>query len=190
MDAPTSTDPAPTHKHEGGARSHRGFPVMLIVAFLVLSACAGFAVIMTNGPDYRATAVPAIGGTEVSVDVDDADEAAPQESLRLTAALPEGPVVIGVPGRLVITVTNPTDQPIILDDLAIDVLEPSRAGCRAEWFTVGVDASATAAEVRVPAGESARIPVTYTLVDLEGTNQDACKGATFPLSISGSGRPV
>jgi len=160
---------------------------MLVISLLVLSACAAFAVIMTNGPDYRAVAQPeASGGIRVGVP---ADAPGVGEPVGFTAALPDGPVQIGKPGRLVITVTNPTADPLVVDDLTIDVLEPSRPGCRADWFSVGFD-DRQPAVVTVPAGESVRVSVTYRLVDLAGINQDACQGATFPLSISGTGRPV
>jgi hypothetical protein len=192
MDTSALAELASPHKHDAGRRADHAFPVMLVIAFLVLSACAAFAVIMTNGPDYRAAAEPVAppivtGGVSTSLGGPDPDKT--PETLEFAAAMPEGSVVIGEPGRLVVTISNPHEHPIRLDSLDVTVLEPSRPGCRAEWLSVSEYATDTA-PVTIPAKESARITLGYTLVDLVGTNQDACKGATFPLSISGSGRPV
>ena len=183
---------AAVHKHAGTRRPDRAFPVVLVAAFLVLSACAAFAVIMTNGPDGRAVAAPVVppivtGATDASLGADTPDKAL--EELTFAAAMPEGPVVIGEPGRLVVTVGNPHEHAIRLDSLDVQVREPSNPGCRAEWLSVG-EYSADDQSITIPAGESARITLSYTLVDLVGTNQDACKGAEFPLSITGTGRPV
>jgi hypothetical protein len=169
---------------------------MLVVSLLVLSACTAFAVVMTNGPDGRAVAQavapPTVtGGTDVTVGAAAPTEASePSRTLQFQAALPSGPLVIGTTGSLVVTITNPYDQPIRLDSLTVAVGQPSEPGCLAEWFSVGDYSAAVDAAIQVPPHESARIPVPYTLVDLANTNQDACKGATFPLAISGSGRPV
>lgn len=192
MDTTALVELQEPHKHSAPGRPEHAFPVVLVVSFLVLSACAGFAVIMTNGPDYRAAAQPAptpvvSGGTSVSLSGQDSDTSL--EPLAFAAAMPSGPIVIGEPGRLVVTVDNPHEHAIRLDELDVTVLEPSVPGCRAEWFTVG-GWSPDDAPVTIPPGESARITLPYSLVDLVGTNQDACKGAEFPLSITGSGSPV
>jgi hypothetical protein len=188
----------PEHKHHGGHTSERAFPVVLVVTFLVLSACAAFAVVMTNGPDGRAAAevtgvseeslrVAAMDTVDLTAQVDDSAISRP---LDFRASLPSGPLVLGEPGSLVITVVNPNDSDIVVQSVVVDVLEPSDAGCLAEWLTVGGYSSATDPPLVVAANGTGRLVVPYMLVDLATTNQDACKGATFPLSISGSGRAV
>lgn len=180
-----------THRHQARSRSERAFPVLLIVSFLVFSACAAFAVVMTNGPDGRANAEPIpvptlVGGTSV-IAGSDADKTV--EPLSFTAAMPGGPVLLGEPGRLVITVTNPHAHAVQIDALDVRVQQPTTPGCRPEWLRVG-DFDGRADAVTVPAGGSARLSLPYELVDISSVNQDACKGAEFPLVISGSGRPV
>jgi hypothetical protein len=185
------------HKHRGGPTSHRAFPVVLIISFLALSACAAFAVVMTNGPDGRAAA-EAIGVSDASVQVSAEDtvdltaevDGAAVRSLEFRASLPSGPLVLGESGSLVITVVNPNDTAMAVQYVTVDVLPPSEQGCLAEWLTVGDYSAATDPPLSVEANGTARLVVPYLLVDLERTNQDACKGASFPLSISGSGRAV
>ncbi len=184
-------------KHAGGPTSHRAFPVVLIVSFLALSACAAFAVVMTNGPDGRAAAevMGQGGGTlEVSpgqtVDLTAPVDGTVVRSLDFRASLPSGPLVLGEPGSLVITVVNPSDAEIAVQAVEVTVLPPSEEGCLAEWLTVGGYTAATDPPLVVAANGTGRLVVPYMLVDLATTNQDACKGASFPLSISGTGRAV
>ena len=185
------------HKHRGGPTSHHAFPVVLIIAFLVLSACAAFAVVMTNGPDGRAAA-EVIGVSDGTLQVSAGDtvdltaqvDGAAVRSLEFRASLPSGPLVLGEPGSLVITVVNPNDSDIAVQSVTVDVLAPSEEGCLAEWLTVGGYSAATDPPLSVEANGTARLVVPYMLVDLATTNQDACKGASFPLSITGSGRAV
>ncbi len=191
-------DPAhPAHRHSDRRASQRSFPIVLVVSLLALSACAAFAVVMTNGPDGRASAE--VGG-QTTTTLDVAAEPSPvsvpvgetelSQSLSFDAALPTGPLVLGQPGSLVITVTNARDVPVMLTALDIDVLPPAVEGCRADWLDVGGYSERTDPPVRIAARGSARITVSYTLVNLPDVNQDACKGASFPLSIVGSGRAV
>jgi hypothetical protein len=185
------------HKHRGGPTSHHAFPVVLIVAFLALSACAAFAVVMTNGSDGRASA-EVIGVSDGSLQVSAGDtvdltaevDGAAVRSLEFRASLPSGPLVLGEPGSLVITVVNPNDSDIAVQSVTVNVLAPSEEGCLAEWLTVGDYSAATDPPLSVEANGTARLVVPYMLVDLATRNQDACKGASFPLSITGSGRAV
>ena len=194
MDANLLAEPQHEHKHEGGGRSRRHLPVLLIVALLVLSSCATFAVIMTNGPDYRAAAEPApiptltgLQSTTLSGVGGGLDKSL--EPLSFAAAVPEGPIRIGEPGTFVITVDNPHSHPVRLETVGIEVLEPTVPGCRAEWLRVD-DYEPGPSPLTIPAEGSVRVRLPFTLVDLPTVNQDACQGADFPLSITGSGVPV
>lgn len=188
----------PGHKHQGGVTAHRAFPVILVISSLVLSACAAFVIAFTNGPDGRASAeamgdsdgtleVAASDNVDLTARVDDNVVSRP---LAFRASLPGGPLVLGEPGSLVITVINPNDVDIAVQSVVVEVGQPSDAGCRAEWLTVGDYSADRDPPLRVAADGTARLVVPSLLVDLPATNQDACKGATFPLSISGSGRAV
>lgn len=188
----------PGHKHQGGVTAHRAFPLVLVISFLVLSACAAFVISFTNGPDGRASA-EAMGASQDALEVaasDDVDLTAQVDGsvvgrpLEFRASLPSGPVVLGQPGSLVVIVVNPNDADLAVQSVVVEVGQPSEAGCRAEWLTIGDYSADRDPPLRVDADGTARLVVPYLLVDLPATNQDACKGATFPLSISGSGRAV
>jgi hypothetical protein len=185
---PSSLSESSTHKHEGHPSTNPAFWVMVAVSFLALGACTAFAIVMTNGPDYRAAAAPILGSTEVDVGPD--GPSADLAQLGLEATVPGGPIVLGEPGKIVVTITNPHEYAVSLDRVEVRVLEPSRPECRAEWlavddYTAGVDGA-----VSVPAQGAASITLRYKLIDLAGTNQDGCKGARFPLALEGSGRRV
>ena len=168
--------------------------MLLIVSLLVLSSCATFAVIMTNGPDYRASAEPApiptlegLASATISGLGGGADKSL--EPLAFAAAVPSGPILLGEPGTLVITVDNPHAHPVLLEDVDVEVLQPSKPGCRTEWLRVD-DFRPDRQAVTVPAEGSTSFRVGFVLVDLPDTNQDACQGSDFPLAISGVGVPV
>ena len=100
MDATLHAEPQHEHKHEGGGRSRRHLPVLLIVALLVLSSCATFAVIMTNGPDYRAAAepapIPTLGGmASATISGLGGGEDKSLEPMEFSAAVPSGPFLLG-----------------------------------------------------------------------------------------------
>jgi hypothetical protein len=194
----TQLHPAhPAHHHAGRRTSQRSFPIVLVVSLLALSACAAFAVVMTNGPDGRADAEVA-GTSRTTVNVADdvpavsvpIGEPALSQSLTFDADLASGPLVLGQPGSLVITVTNTHDEPVLLTSVDVSVLPPAVEGCRADWLDIGGYSERTDAPVRIDAGDSAQITLAYRLVNLPDVNQDACKGASFPLSIVGTGRAV
>lgn len=194
MDTNLLAEPRHGHRHEGGGRSRQHLPALLIVTLLVLSSCATFAVLMTNGPDYQAAAEPApiptltgLQSTTLSGVGGGLDKSL--EPLGFAAAVPEGEIRIGEPGTFVITVDNPHSHPVLLETVDIEVLEPTVPGCRAEWLRVG-DFEPGSSSVTIPAQGSARVRIPFTLVNLPTVNQDACQGADFPLSITGSGVPV
>ena len=177
------------HRHAASRLHDPHFQVLLLVTLLALSACAAFAITMTNGPDFRAAAAPAasVGGTTETVL---GASGSPDASLGFAAEFPEGPLVIGSPERLLVIVTNPHEHDVRLDTLAVDVGEPAAAGCRAEWLTVEDFDAGVDGELIVPVAGTVRVPLEYVLADLPDVNQDACQGARFPLTITGSGRPA
>lgn len=190
---PNAVDQArEAHRHDAGRHGGPTFPVVLVVSFLVLSACAGFAVVMSNGSiengGPQAVAAPLVSGAAEATLAPPAPSGA--SVLTFTAAPLEESFTIGETGNLIVTVTNQADQPVLLESLQVDVLPPPSSACRSEWFAVQPYAVEDDAPITVPAGDSARVRLPYTMVDLVETNQDACKGVTLPLVITGSGRPV
>jgi hypothetical protein len=142
----------------------------------------------TGGGSGGGNAVPGDGTSDGSGSgtVDGADARA----FTMTAALGGAPVLIGERRNLTVTVRNPNDEPVELRSVRATPRAPSTAGCLASWVSVSsYDASVDPA-VRVPGRGSTTLTLTFELVNLATTNQNACQGATFPLALSGSGRLV
>lgn len=108
----------------------------------------------------------------------------------MTATLGGAPVLIGEKRDLTVTVRNPNGSPLDLRSVAATPRTPSASGCLASWVSVSsYDASRDPA-VRVPARGTATVTLTFELLNLATTNQNACQGSAFPLALSGSGRLV
>jgi hypothetical protein len=108
----------------------------------------------------------------------------------MTASLGGAPVLIGETRDLVVTVRNPNGSALDLRSVTATPRTPSATGCLASWVSVGsYDASRDAA-VRVPARGTATVTLTFELVNLASVDQNACQGASFPLTLGGSGRLV
>ena len=97
------------------------------------------------------------------------------------------------PQPLPLTVANPNPVPILVTGVTV-ATAGDPLDCRgAENLTLTPAGVSAAAPLRVPAHGSVDLPTTgvaapsIQLRDLP-VNQDACQGATFPLSFSGSAR--
>jgi hypothetical protein len=104
----------------------------------------------------------------------------------MTAALTGVPIMIGDTRNLTITVTNPNTQSITIQSIDVTVRQPAAAGCNPAWLAV-TDFAGTPTVV-VPARGSRALTVPATLLDLPTVDQNACQGASFPLSLSGTAR--
>jgi hypothetical protein len=108
----------------------------------------------------------------------------------MTASLGGSPVLIGETRDLVVTVRNPNGSALDLRSVTATPRSPSAPGCLASWVSVGSYDASRDAVVRVPARGTATVTLTFELVNLASVNQNACQGATFPLTLGGSGRLV
>lgn len=106
----------------------------------------------------------------------------------LTAVATGGPIMLGEKRTLRITITNPNARPLTVRAVTPRALAPSKSGCESAWLSVGGYDSARDPAVVVSARGSSVIDVSLELVDQPTTNQNACQGSTFPLSLSGSGQ--
>ncbi len=104
------------------------------------------------------------------------------------AAAVGGPVVIGVPRDLTVTVSNPNSAPLDLSTVLAAPRTPSLPGCLASWVSVGDYVATRDGALRVPARGSRNVTLTFELLNLPSINQNACQGASFPLSLTGTGR--
>lgn len=107
---------------------------------------------------------------------------------RLSSTALGGPLFPGAPGQLRVVITNPNPTTLTVRTIGVTVKTPSPSTCKSAWFTVGdYDASTDPALTVAPNGSSVLL-LPIELIDLPTTNQNACQGATIPLSLSGTGR--
>lgn len=147
---------------------------------------------------YAALALLATGAARLAAQDNHAREAAggtsTQVPILLVSTDPHGFTVSGavsglVPGRQVVlpvVIANPNGTAIKLNTLSAAAQDAS-AGCTAaaDLQISSYDSAAPGAPVyTVPAAGSLTVNLTISLVDAPARNQQACKGATFPLSYS------
>jgi len=109
-------------------------------------------------------------------------------AFRLSASTLGGPLFPGQPGQLRVVVTNPNSTTLSVRTIDVTVKTPSPSTCKAAWFTVGDYNAASDPALTVAPNGSSVVLLPIELVDLPTTNQNACQGATIPLSLSGTGR--
>lgn len=178
---PDSGEIAPTE------RSPRRVTWLILAALLLLSACAA-AVAVIARDNAEAPASGALQGSGL-LHVEPAHEGT-TDLVDLTAMVTHGEVVPGQQGVLSVVAENPSDVAVALGTVSVTVGRPSQPRCLAEWLTVGRYPAHGEAPALVPAHGSTTIELPFEFVNLPDVNQDACKGATFPLTITGIGGPA
>jgi hypothetical protein len=98
-----------------------------------------------------------------------------------------GSLVPGVQRTMFVTVFNPNAFATQLYRVDVEVGGSSNAQCLSDWVNVGKYLYTSGAPTMINAQSSAQIELPIKLLDLPSVNQDACKGATFTLSLSGQG---
>ncbi len=98
-----------------------------------------------------------------------------------------GSLVPGVQRTLFVTAFNPNPFAAQLYRVDVEVGGSSNAQCLADWVNVGNYLYTSGAPIMIGAESSTQIELPIKLLDLPAVNQDACKGATFTLSLSGQG---
>jgi len=189
MDTHVQTQPAPRHPHQGGRRRSRDLPVFLSASFLGLALVLLLITLFAGSPADQVSAdtgAHLAGGTNVAGLAPDGTSG----ELAFSAALVDGPIKLGQPGHLSVTVRNPSDSAVILEGIRVEVAATSPSECRAEWLVVSPYRPRRSDVVTIPAGASSAVLLPYLLANAVDTNQDACKGAEFSLVISGSGHSV
>jgi hypothetical protein len=97
------------------------------------------------------------------------------------------------PLTLPLTISNPNSVPIFVTGLSVATTANAPGCTSADNLVLSSAGVSSAAPLKVPAHGSIGLPAagvsapTIQLRDLP-VNQDACQGATFPLSFSGSAR--
>jgi hypothetical protein len=97
------------------------------------------------------------------------------------------------PLSLPLTISNPNSVPIFVTSLSVTTTANAPGCTSADNLALSAAGISSAAPLKVPANGSVGLPAagvsapTIQLRDLP-VNQDACQGATFPLSFSGNAR--
>ena len=108
----------------------------------------------------------------------------------MTATLVGGALRPGAVRTLRVVVSNPNASAIELQRIDVGVGTPTLAGCLASWVQAGSFRAGIDPTTVVAGHGTATIALSIELVDLATVNQDACKGSTFPLSLSGTAKQV
>jgi hypothetical protein len=106
----------------------------------------------------------------------------------LRAFLAGDPLLLGQQRNLTVRVTNPNPIAITLQTVRVSVGQPAASGCLPSWLDVADYNRGSGPAVVIGAGASREIPLAMVLVNLPTTNQDACQGTAFPLTLTGTAR--
>jgi len=98
-----------------------------------------------------------------------------------------GPLLPGVSRTLLVTVNNPNPYPANLYRVDVEVGTPDVAGCQANWVSAGNYLYSSGPQQVIPANSSISVELPIELLNLSSTDQSACRGATFPLTLFGQG---
>ena len=98
-----------------------------------------------------------------------------------------GSLVLGQPATLPLTITNPNPWPIQILTIDAAAGTPNGSPCPAAAFSVGSYRFRTGdAAVSAPARGTVRLDLTVELRDSLTQDQTGCRGATFPLTYTGT----
>jgi hypothetical protein len=110
------------------------------------------------------------------------------QDFTMRASLRGGPIILGEQRLVEVRVSNPNQLSITVDRLTVTVRQPASAGCDPDWLEVESYVRGSGAAIVVAAGGTRTLLLDAELVNLATVNQDACQGATFPLSLTGTAR--
>lgn len=95
--------------------------------------------------------------------------------------LVHGTLAPGRTAQLQVTVNNTNNQSVTLTSVQPTIGAPSKKNCLTSWFTVQSFSGST----QIAKDSTTRLTLAISMLNAN-TNQDACKGATLPLSYSAS----
>ena len=136
----------------------------------------------------RPSTSPTVLGDEFSKPPSNSSAGSGPERPRVVTATAPRDLGPGVTRPVMVTVTNPSNQPVALTSVSITVSNASRQ-CHAEGniSVASYVADARGANVYVaPARGAVTVPLSITMLDTR-VNQDVCKNVTFPLTFSAFG---
>lgn len=106
-----------------------------------------------------------------------------------------GPLAPGLSRQLVVTVFNPNSQPMQVTKISAAIGDPtgglgrsSLPACVKTWVSVLNYVYLSGPKAVAPSNGTVVVSLPISLLNLSNTNQDNCKGATFPISLNGEGQ--
>lgn len=118
----------------------------------------------------------------------------PAKAFSLSGAV-NGPLAPGLSRQLLVTVSNPNNQPMQVTKISVTVGNPtgglgrpSLPACVKGWVSSVNYLYVSGTKTIAPANGAVVVSLPISLVNLSATNQDNCKGATFPISLTGEGQ--
>lgn len=133
------------------------------------------------------------GGTKTSC------ASAPGKSFLLSGVL-DADLTPGAQRSLIVTITNPNNQDLQVTKLVPTVQSPTGGAgrsdipsCTKNWIVIGAGYSYVAGQEKLIAyADPSKPPLTLSIPikmsDLDDTNQDNCKNASFPIKLSATGQ--
>jgi hypothetical protein len=114
------------------------------------------------------------------------------------AGTSSGLLAPGVERTLTVRVNNPNAQDMYVAQITTTVGSPTNAdsaagkpACSASWVVApGYKYSGTGTQYVSPARSFVDVPLSITMTDLRTVNQDNCKGAQFPITLTATADQV
>lgn len=163
------------------------------------SPSSGVTVVLpTPQPGASPSSAPVVGTTEGQPASEDVDRSGngngngssnPGHPLSVSGEV-NGSVGPGTPATLVVTITNPNNQAVVLTSVGGAVTSVTSAGqagkpaCSVSWYHVGSFAGART----IARNSSTTVSLPVTFDDLPTVNQDNCKGAQYTFSFTAQAR--
>ena len=186
----------------------RGFVPALLAGVLLLGmglyggwlvfggsrSAMGAAAPRVTGADQQVVQVPVTQGSGTVVQGSPAAASGssggvPGKAITVSAVV-TGQLGPSSPAALLVTVTNPNNQPVVVTSVtgAVTSVSPGaqrdKAACSASWYHVAPFSGTRTVE----RNSSTTVALALTFDDIPATNQDNCKGARFSYSFSAQAR--
>jgi hypothetical protein len=166
----------PTQSHRGAVR--RGLVAVVVTVALVVGSAA---VALTVSSAI--TARHAVTGKSVAAM---AKGLAGKSKAKLSAKVLKGPLLPGAKHPLKVTIANPTSKSMLVSGITVKAAKPKGfPGCKPSWVkATPFKAKKKIKPLVVKPHKKVVKKLSISFTNLTTVNQDACKGARFPLKIS------
>lgn len=185
MRTPSTVDAVQHSQHSRqsnrAARGQRLLAGAVITVLVLGSVVAAHAIVH----DRRG---PVIGQDTTSVISANGQHA--NKKLGVRAKVIDGPLIPGVKRTLRVRLINHLPDQLFVTRVVVRAKKPTASGCKAAWVKEGFFKTGKkhhALKLKPRHKHILRLPIR--LKNLPTVNQDACKGARFPLLVTATSRP-